>query len=166
MEDERFKMKGKLFLLMLGLVSLTLLLSACAPNKAAQPAAPAVSETPAASEAPSASETPAAKAEYRKLSAEEAKARMDSGDELIVLDVREESEFAAGHIPGALLLPLGQIEAKAAEALPDKNGEILVYCRSGNRSRQAANLLISLGYTNIYDFGGINSWPYDIVTEP
>ncbi len=155
-------MSRKRLLLALGLLSAALLLGACAAQQPA--AAPQPTDTPEAQSGAAVSGTP--KAEYRKLSAEEARARMDSGDPVTVLDVREANEYAAGHIPGAQLLPLGQIEASAAEALPDKGAEILVYCRSGNRSRQAAMTLIELGYTNVFDFGGIISWPYETVTQP
>lgn len=104
-------------------------------------------------------------AEYHKLSASEAKARLDSGDELILLDVRTKEEFDAGHIAGAVLLPNETIVDSQPDALPDLNAEILIYCRSGNRSAQAANKLVAMGYTNVYDFGGIIDWPYEIVTE-
>ena len=110
--------------------------------------------------------TPSAKpAEYHKISAAEAKARLDSGDELILLDVRTKEEFDAGHIAGAVLLPNETIVDTKPEALPDLNAEILIYCRSGNRSAQAANKLVAMGYTNVYDFGGIIDWPYEVVTE-
>lgn len=102
-------------------------------------------------------------AAYRKITAAEAKTVIDTQENVIILDVREQSEYDSGHIPNATLLPLGSITAKAAEALPDKDQTILVYCRSGNRSRTAANELVSLGYTQVYDFGGIIDWPYDIV---
>ena len=82
-----------------------------------------------------------------------------------MLDVREQSEYDAGHIPGAVLLPSGSVQQMAADVLPDKDAKILVYCRSGNRSRTAANVLVSLGYTQVYDFGGIINWPYDVVKE-
>lgn len=115
-----------------------------------------------------AAKTPAAEAtvaEYHKITAEQAKERMDSGDELIVLDVRTQEEYDAGHIDGAVLLPNETIADTQPEVLPDLNEEILIYCRSGNRSAQAANKLVAMGYTNVYDFGGIIDWPYDIVTE-
>ncbi len=101
-------------------------------------------------------------AEYRKISAEEAKEMMDKGEQ-IVLDVRELSEYNEGHIEGALLLPYTQIAARAEAELPDKDALILVYCRSGNRSEIAAKELVKLGYTKVYDFGGINDWPYETV---
>jgi len=85
---------------------------------------------------------------------------LDANSGAILLDVRTEAEFRAQRIPGSILLPVNEVEAKAAAMLPDKNALILVYCRSGNRSRAAATKLISLGYTNVYDFGGIIEWPY------
>lgn len=98
----------------------------------------------------------------RKITAEEAKKRMESGDDIIILDVRTEEEYLEGHIPGAVLLPNGEIvEGELQEELPDTDQEILVYCRSGNRSAQAAKKLTEAGYTNVYDFGGINDWPYE-----
>ncbi|HQQ40044.1 MAG TPA: rhodanese-like domain-containing protein [Clostridia bacterium] len=104
-------------------------------------------------------------AEYHKITAEQAKERLDSGDELILLDVRTQDEFNAGHIAGAMLLPNETItETEQPDILPDLNAEILIYCRSGNRSAQAAKKLVAQGYTNVYDFGGIIDWPYETVT--
>jgi rhodanese-related sulfurtransferase len=117
---------------------------------------------PAAAAAPTPTATPA---EYRKISAADAKARMDSGDEIIILDVRTQKEFDAGHIKGAILVPNETIIDKQPKLLPDLNAEILVYCRSGNRSAQAAKKLIAIGYTNVVDFGGIIDWPYEVVTD-
>ncbi len=102
-------------------------------------------------------------AEYNKISAAKAKEMMDEGN-VTVVDVREANEYADGHIEGALLLPVGSIDSKAAEVLPDKDAVILLYCRSGNRSKQAANKLLKLGYTSVYDFGGINGWTYGLVS--
>lgn len=141
--------------LLLSLLSVSLLLSACTP---AQPAAP---QSPTAQAQQK--ETAMPKVEYKKMTPQEAKARIDSGDSVIILDVREQSEYAAGHIPDAVLLPLAQIEQNAASLLADKDAEILLYCRSGNRSRQAALRLIDMGYTNVHDFGGIISWPFETV---
>ena len=148
-------MRKKRTLFALSLLSLSLLLSACAP------AQPVPSASPAAVTEPTPAASP--KAAYQKLTAQEAKARIDSGDKLSIVDVREDYEFAGSHIPGAVLLPAGQIIEQAAELLPDKDAEILLYCRSGNRSRQAALQTIDLGYTNVYDFGGIIDWPYEVV---
>jgi len=95
------------------------------------------------------------------ITAEEAKALMDTEEGYIILDVREQDEYDAGHIPGAILIPYTQIEDKADEMLPDKDQLILVYCRSGRRSKIAAEALAELGYTNIREFGGIIDWPYE-----
>ena len=100
-------------------------------------------------------------AEYHKISAKEAKKMLDENPDAILLDVRNESEYKEEHIPRAILLPVNEIGTKAKEKLPDKDALILVYCRSGGRSRNAANILVSLGYTKVYDFGGIMSWPYE-----
>ena len=101
---------------------------------------------------------------YQQITQQEAKEMMDS-QQVIVLDVREQEEYDGGHIPGAVLLPVGTIdEDSAAAVIPDKDDTVLVYCRSGNRSKTASATLAQLGYTNVYEFGGINTWPYD--TEP
>ena len=106
----------------------------------------------------------AADGAYRQISQEEAKEMMDN-QEVIILDVREQDEYDGGHIPGAVLLPVGTInEETAAGVIPEKDATVLVYCRSGNRSKTASAALADLGYTNIYEFGGINTWPYE--TEP
>ena len=98
---------------------------------------------------------------YQQITQEEAKEMMDS-QEVIILDVREQGEYDSGHIPGAVLLPVGTIdETTAAEVIPEKDSTVLVYCRSGNRSKTASSTLAELGYTNIYEFGGINTWPYE-----
>ena len=102
---------------------------------------------------------------YHQLAQEEAKKRMDSGDPVVILDVRTQAEYDAGHIAGAVLLPNEKIGEEMPTELPDKNAEILIYCRSGNRSAQAARKLVEMGYTAVYDFGGINSWPYDLVAK-
>lgn len=102
--------------------------------------------------------------EYKKLTAKEAKARIDSGNDIIILDVRTSVEYESGHIPNAILIPNETITDKNPDLLPDKNAEILIYCRSGNRSAQAAKKLNALGYTNVYDFGGIIDWPYDTIS--
>ena len=105
-----------------------------------------------------------AAAGYQQITQEEAKAMMDS-QEVIILDVREQDEYDSGYIPGAVLLPVGTIDdTTAAQVIPEMDSTVLVYCRSGNRSKTASAALADLGYTNIYEFGGINTWPYD--TEP
>ncbi len=99
---------------------------------------------------------------YQQVTAEEARQIMDSEESYIILDVRTQEEFDESHIPGATLLPLDSIESMAESVLPDKDQLILVYCRSGNRSKQASELLTNLGYSRIVEFGGIKSWPYEI----
>ena len=99
---------------------------------------------------------------YMNITAEEAKQIMDSQEGYIILDVREQDEYDAGHISGAILIPYTQIEEKAKEMLPNKDQLILVYCRSGRRSKIAAEALVELGYTQIREFGGIIDWPYEV----
>ena len=99
---------------------------------------------------------------YQQITQEEAKEMMDS-QEVVILDVREQDEYDSGHIPGAVLLPVGTItEDTAAAVIDDLDTVALVYCRSGNRSKTASQALADLGYTNVYEFGGISTWPYDI----
>ncbi len=100
---------------------------------------------------------------YQKITAQEAQVRMKENPKAIVLDVRTKEEYAAGHIPKAICVPNETIDKTPPAELPDKKAEILVYCRSGNRSRQAANKLIAMGYTSVFDFGGIGDWPGEIV---
>jgi len=99
---------------------------------------------------------------YMSITAEEAKAIMDSEEGYLVLDVRTQEEYDEGHIPGAVLIPNTEVEERAKENLPDKDQLILVYCRSGRRSKMAAEILAELGYTNIREFGGILDWPYEV----
>ena len=99
---------------------------------------------------------------YQQITQEAAKDMMDT-QEVIVLDVREQDEFDTGHIPGAVLLPVGTItKDSAAAVIPKQDTVVLVYCRSGNRSKTASQVLADLGYTQIYEFGGINTWPYEV----
>ncbi|MCI8740957.1 MAG: rhodanese-like domain-containing protein [Oscillibacter sp.] len=103
-------------------------------------------------------------ASYQQISQEEAKEMMDT-QEVVILDVREQDEYDSGHIPDAVLLPVGTIdEDTAAAAIPKKDSTVLVYCRSGNRSKTASSALAELGYTNICEFGGIKTWPYETET--
>ena len=99
---------------------------------------------------------------YVNITAEEAKQIMDTEEGYIILDVRTKEEYDEGHIPGAVLIPDYEIEAKAEEVLTDKDQMILVYCRSGRRSKNAAQILVELGYTNIIEFGGILDWTGEI----
>ena len=98
-----------------------------------------------------------------KISAADAKEMMDNSKDLVILDVRTQEEFEEGHIEGAILIPDNEIKSKAEDILTDKNAIILVYCRSGRRSALASQTLSDLGYTSIYDFGGIIDWPYEVV---
>lgn len=102
---------------------------------------------------------------YQQITAEEAAKMMQSATDYIVLDVRTEQEYASGHIPGAVNIPNETIASGAIQQLPDKEQLILVYCRSGNRSKQASEELVNLGYTNIVEFGGINDWSGEVVTQ-
>lgn len=95
------------------------------------------------------------------ITSEEAKEIMDSQEGYIILDVRAQEEYEEGHIPGAIVIPHTEIEDRAEEELPDKGQLILIYCRSGRRSKIAAETLAELGYTNIREFGGILDWPYE-----
>ncbi len=102
---------------------------------------------------------------YKHIDQETAKEMMKQDDGHVIVDVRRQDEYDAGHIPGAILIPNESIGTEMPEQLPDLDQIILVYCRSGNRSRQASKKLADIGYTNIYEFGGINSWNGEIVTD-
>ena len=102
-------------------------------------------------------------ATYEQISGAEAKALMDSESGYIIIDARTQEEYDQGHIPGAILIPEYEIADRAEKELPDKDQLILVYCRSGRRSKIAAEELVKLGYTNIKEFGGIIDWEYEIV---
>lgn len=99
---------------------------------------------------------------YHKISASKAKSMMEDGN-VIIVDVRTLEEYNEGHIAGAILIPNESISSVQPSALPDKEAVILIYCRSGNRSKQAADKLVAMGYTKVYDFGGIIDWTYGTV---
>lgn len=99
-------------------------------------------------------------AAYHKISGEEAKKRMDE-EAITILDVRTAQEYAEAHIPDAVNLPNEDIGEEPPKLLPDKDAALLVYCRSGRRSKEAADKLVAMGYTQVYDFGGITDWPYE-----
>ena len=103
-------------------------------------------------------------ASYRQINMDEAITMMEEESGYIILDVRTPEEFADKHIPGAINIPNETISTEEIPELPDKDQLILVYCRSGNRSKQASEKLAALGYTNIVEFGGINDWPGETVT--
>ena len=104
------------------------------------------------------------KAAYQKISAEEAYEMMAS-QEVVVVDVRTQEEYDGGHIENAVLVPNESIVSEMPEAPPDKEATLLVYCRSGRRSKDAAQKLLKLGYQSVYDFGGVIDWPYELVKE-
>ena len=99
---------------------------------------------------------------YVNITAEEAKQIMDTEEGYIILDVRTQEEYDQGHIPGAIVISHEEIAEKAEKVLTDKEQLILLYCRSGRRSKIAAETLAELGYTNIKEFGGIIDWPYEV----
>ena len=101
-------------------------------------------------------------ASYHQIAQEEAKEMMAKNDGHIIVDVRRQDEYDEGHIPGAVLIPNESITDKQPEQLPDLNQVILIYCRSGRRSKEASQKLADMGYTNIYEFGGINTWNGEI----
>ena len=100
---------------------------------------------------------------YEQITPQEAKTIMDTETDYIIIDARTDEEFAEGHIEGAILIPEYEIADRAEKELPDKDALILVYCRSGRRSKLAAEALVALGYTNVQEFGGIIDWPYEVV---
>lgn len=100
---------------------------------------------------------------YKRISMDEAKTLMEKEEGYILLDVRTKGEYESGYIPGAINIPLSDIDEKIISFLPDKSQMIFVYCRSGNRSREASDKLSKLGYTNILEIGGINAWKGEIV---
>jgi len=152
----------KLIYIALLISGFALFFAACAPAR--QTAAATGSRAlPAASTV--IATTPGLASAYRAISPADAKKRIDAGEEIILLDVRTPEEYAEGHIAGSVLLPLDEIDAKAGEALKDKDAPIFVYCRSGRRSKIAAEALVSMGYTEVYDLGGIIDWPYGTTME-
>ena len=106
------------------------------------------------------------KTENVRIAPEKAKALLSSGKAMRLIDVREPQEYAEGHIQGAELIPLGELRERAPKERPDKEALILLCCRSGRRSAQAAQLLSSMGYTHVFDLGGVLSWPYGLEKEP
>ncbi len=104
-------------------------------------------------------------ATYEQITPQEAKAIMDTQQDYIIIDARTEEEFAEGHIEDAIMIPEYEIKDRAEKELPNKDELILVYCRSGRRSKIASEELVKLGYTNVKEFGGIIDWPYEVVKE-
>lgn len=129
------------------------MLTACTACGTAQPSAP-----------PAASSAVSAQASYRQITQEQAKEMMQAEDGHVIVDVRRQDEYDSGHIPGAILIPNETIGTERPPELPDTGRVILIYCRSGRRSKEAAQKLADLGYTNVYEFGGIIDWTGEIVT--
>lgn len=102
---------------------------------------------------------------YEQITPQQAKEIMDTEQDYIIVDARTEEEFAEGHIENAILIPEYEIKDRAEKELPDKDALILVYCRSGRRSKIASEELVNLGYTNVKEFGGIIDWPYEIAKQ-
>lgn len=100
--------------------------------------------------------------DYMNISQKKAKEMMENLEEFVLLDARTEEEFSEGHIPGAIVIPHDEIFERAEAEIPEKDIPVFVYCRSGRRSKIAAEALVSLGYSEVYEFGGINTWPYEI----
>ena len=100
---------------------------------------------------------------YSSITMEDAATLLESENDYLILDVRTEQEYFSGHIPGAMCIPNEDIDETVVEILPDKEQVIFVYCRSGNRSKQAAEKLANLGYTNIVEIGGVKDWPGDLI---
>ena len=123
-----------------------------------------VSASPAPTATPTPSVSPADAPAYRKITMAEAVKMMEEESGYIILDVRTVEEYAEKHIPGAINIPNETISSEEIPELPDKAQLILVYCRSGNRSKKASEKLVKLGYTNIVEFGGINTWPGETVS--
>lgn len=103
------------------------------------------------------------KSSFNNITPEEANKRLDSEKGIILLDVRTKEEYDTGHIKGSMLIPIDNLKVEAENKLKDKDSPIFVYCRSGNRSVTAAKILVKLGYRNVYNLGGINNWPYEVV---
>ena len=100
---------------------------------------------------------------YTSITTQEAKSLMDAETDYVIIDARTQEEFAEGHIKNAILIPEYEIAKRAEKEIPDKDALILVYCRSGRRSKIASEELVKLGYTNVKEFGGIIDWPYEVV---
>ena len=120
-------------------------------------------EAPLSTEAHTTNTTEMINMTFEQISQDEAKRIMDTESDYIIIDARTQEEFDEGHIENAILIPEYEIQEKAPELIPDKNALILVYCRSGRRSKIASEALVQLGYTNVKEFGGIIDWEYEIV---
>ena len=122
------------------------------------------SSAQALSSTSSTTQSSALSADHNMITPKDAKVRLDSGEKITLLDVRTQEEYAQQRIANSILIPYDEIEAKAASVLTDKDAVIFVYCHSGRRSAIAVDALIQMGYTHVYDLGGIQSWPYDTIS--
>ncbi|MCL2493307.1 MAG: rhodanese-like domain-containing protein [Clostridiales bacterium] len=147
-------MKKRYAIFLLSLLAFVMILSACGGTSG--PGSPGNTGDSKASTGP---------AVYHKITAAQAKAMMDDGKPFKLVDVRTQDEYDGGHIKGAVVIPYNEIGPRAPTELPYKTARILVYCLSGNRSSAAAHTLVSLGYTAVYDMGGISDWPYGMVND-
>ena len=151
-------MKGTIFTAVL---ICSAILAACSPAAPREAMASTQSPSPSPAEEPADETSDEA---YHKITAEEAKQMMDEGNATVV-EVRTAEEYAAGHIPGSILIPVESIADTKPVELPDTEAVLLVHCRTGIRSKRASDQLVELGYKHVYDFGGIVDWPYETVTE-
>lgn len=137
-----------LLLLGIAVIAVVLFTTGCSSQPTAKPGTPSAAAT---------------EGTYQKITAATVKERLDKGEKLIIVDVRTKEEYDGGHIPNSLLIPYDEIEKKAPALLPDKKAAIIVYCRTGRRSEIAAKALLGMGYTNVADMGGVNTWTYGLV---
>lgn len=151
-------MNMKEILVPLLIIVLVVALAACAPL-AHRSASPAVSAQQSA--VPQGTEA----AEARLITPQDAKARLEQESGIVVVDVRTQEEYDQGHLRASVLVPLDDLAALAPQKLPDKDAVLFIYCRSGRRSALAAQQLVSMGYTQVFDLGGIQSWPYEVATD-
>ena len=154
-------MKKPTFLILAVLLAATIALTACAEKKAESGAA-SKAETVSSAEKETANPVPEG---YRQISQDEAQKMMQTEKDYIILDVRTPEEYAEGHIPGAICISHDSIPTDTIPELPDKAQLIMIYCRSGRRSKLAAEQLVSQGYTNIVEFGGVNTWQGELTKD-
>lgn len=151
MENARTRRRKQIYVQLVLLIGCMLLLSACSIGNGKEVSSP---DSTTSGEAASSEEA------YHKITAEKAKEMIDEGG-VTVVDVRTAEEYTEKRIPGAVLVPVETIGGELPEALPDKDAVLLVHCRTGVRSKRASGKLVKLGYTQVYDFGGIVDWPYE-----
>ncbi len=136
----------------------------CSLAEEADPEPPVRSDTGAASSVPDASseeESSVPMKPVQRIDMRTAKANLDADEAIVLLDVRTKTEYDDRHIPGSVLVPLNELYKKASGAIPKKDSTVYVYCRSGRRSYAAAEVLMELGYENVYDMGGLDDWPFE-----